>query len=51
MGIDKSERRNLQTNKQKQLKEKKKPYDITYMWTLKYGTDEHVYKRETDSQT
>ena len=24
-------------------------YDITYMWNLKYGTDEPVYKTETDS--
>ena len=26
------------------------PCDITYMWTLKYGTNEPVYKTETDSQ-
>ena len=26
-------------------------YDITYMWNLKYGTDEPVYNPETDSQT
>ena len=25
--------------------------DITYMQNLKYGTDEPVYKTETDSQT
>ena len=27
------------------------PYAITYMWNLKYGTDEPIYKTETDSQT
>ena len=27
------------------------PYDMTYMWNLKYGTNEPVYKTETDSQT
>ena len=25
------------------------PYDITYMWHLKYGTNEPIYKAETDS--
>ena len=23
------------------------PYDITYMWNLKYYTNEHVYETET----
>ena len=27
------------------------PYDISYMCYLKYGTNEHIYKTETDSQT
>ena len=27
------------------------PYEITYMWNLKYGTTESPYKTETDSQT
>ena len=27
------------------------PYDITYMWNLKYNTNEHIYESETDSQT
>ena len=31
-------------------KEKDK-YDITYMWNLKYNTNEHIYETETDSQT
>ena len=26
-------------------------YDITYMWNLKYDTNELIYKRDTDSQT
>ena len=32
-------------------KEKDKSYDITYMWNLKYGTEEPTYRKETDSQT
>ena len=27
------------------------PYNITYMWNLKYGTNEPIYKTETYSQT
>ena len=26
-------------------------YDITYMWNLKHNTNEHIYERQTDSQT
>ena len=26
-------------------------YDITYMWNLKYGTNEPIRKTEKDSQT
>ena len=26
------------------------PYDITYMWNVKYGTNEPICKTETDSQ-
>ena len=26
-------------------------YDITYMWKLKYATNEHIFETETDSQT
>ena len=29
----------------------KQIYDITYMWNLKYDTNELIYKTETDSQT
>ena len=27
------------------------PYDITYMWNLKYGTNELIYETETDLHT
>ena len=27
------------------------PYDIAYMWNLKYDTNELIYETETDSQT
>ena len=33
------------------LARKRKTNDITYMQNLKYGTDEPIYKTETDSQT
>ena len=26
------------------------PYDITYMWKLKYDTNDLIYERETDAQ-
>ena len=29
--------------------ERQIPYDITYMWNLKYGTNDPIYKTETDS--
>ena len=32
-------------------RERQIPYDITYMWNLKYDTNEIIYKTETDSQT
>ena len=31
-------------------RERQIPYDITYMWNLKYGTNEPIYKTETDSE-
>ena len=31
--------------------ERQIPDDITYMWNLNYGTNEPIYKTETDSQT
>ena len=35
----------------KSKREKQVPYDITYMWNLKYDTNEPIYEAETDSQT
>ena len=32
-------------------KETDKYHDITYMWNLKYDTNEHIYETQTDSQT
>ena len=34
----------------KSERERQIPYDITYMWNLKYDTNELLYKTETDSQ-
>ena len=34
-----------------EVSQKEIPYDITYMWNLKYDTNEFIYKTETDSQT
>ena len=31
-------------------RERQIPYDITYMWTLKKGTSELIYKTEAESQ-
>ena len=32
-------------------RERQIPYDITYVWNLKYDTNELIYETETDSQT
>ena len=45
------ETRDSHTNYSKSERERQIPYDITYMWYLKYGTNESIYKREKDSQT
>ena len=34
-----------------EVRERQILYDITYMWNLKYDTNELIYKMETDSQT
>ena len=34
----------------KSERERKIPYDTTYMWNLKYNTNEHIYKRKTDTE-
>ena len=35
----------------KSERERQIPYNITYMWTLKYSRNEPIYNTETDSQT
>ena len=32
-------------------REREIPCNITYMWNLKYNTNEFIHKSETDSQT
>ena len=34
-----------------EVRKRKTTYDITYMWNLKYDTNQCIYKTETDSQT
>ena len=41
--------RDSHTKWSKSERERQTPYDTTYMWNLKYGTNELTYK--TDSQT
>ena len=43
--------RDYHTKGSKSEREKQISYDITYMWNLKYDTNEHIYETETDSQT
>ena len=40
--------RDYHTKQSKSERETQIPYDITYMWSLKYNTSEHI--KETDSQ-
>ena len=42
--------RDYHTKWNKSERERQIPYDITYMWNLKYDTNEHIYGTETDSQ-
>ena len=35
----------------KSERERQIPYDTTYMWNLKYDTNELIYETETDTQT
>ena len=43
--------RDYHTKWSKSERERQISYDITYMWNLKYGTNEPIYKSETESQT
>ena len=45
------EPRDYHTTSSKWERERQIAYDITYMWNLKYDTNEHIYKTKTDSQT
>ena len=40
--------RDYQYKLSKSERERKIPYDITYMWNLKYDTIECIYERKTD---
>ena len=42
--------RDYLTKQSKSERKRKIPYNITYMWNLKYDTNELIHKRETDSQ-
>ena len=39
------------TKQNKSERERQIPYYITYMWNLKYDTNEHIYKTESDLKT
>ena len=43
--------RDSHTKGNKSERERQIPHDITYMWNLKCGTNEPIYRTETDSQT
>ena len=41
--------RDYHTQRSKSERERQTPNDSTYMWNLKYDTNEHTYEAETDS--
>ena len=43
--------RDYHTKWNKSERERQIPYDITYIWNLKYDINELIYETETDSQT
>ena len=43
--------RDYHTKWNKSERERQIPYDIIYMWNLKYDTNELIYETESDSQT
>ena len=43
--------RDYHTKRSKSKRERKISYDITYLWNLKDGINEFIYKTEIDSQT
>ena len=40
--------RDYHTKQSKSERERQILYNITYMWNLKYDTNEHIYETETD---
>ena len=45
------ETRDYHTKWSKSDRERQIPYDTIYIWNLKYGTNEPIYKTARDSQT
>ena len=43
--------RDYHTKWSKSERERQTPYDIIYMWNLKYDRNEPIFETETDSQT
>ena len=43
--------REYHTKGSKSERQRQIPYNITYLWNLKYDTNELIYEAETDSQT
>ena len=43
--------RDYRTKQSKSERERQIPYDITYMWSLKYDTNEHIYETKTLTNT
>ena len=43
--------RDYHTKWSKSERERQMPYDIIYMWNLKYDTNEPIYETETEPQT
>ena len=43
--------RDYHTKQSKSERERQISYDITYMWNLKYDTNELIYETENNSQT
>ena len=43
--------RDYHTKWNKSERERQTPYDITYMWNLKYNASELMHERETDPKT
>ena len=43
--------RGCDTKWNKSERERQTPYDITYMWNLKYDTNKLIYKTEIEQET